>query len=124
MRKALIAMAMFLIGVAGPAARCLLPSRPGGHRVHAEVGMDPAKLNDAGVHEIARNGNAAARFSDQEINGQAARLDADRARRSAGLIIRRGYIVAEFGDTLRPDPTYSVAEQHSPPSLESPSAAG
>ena len=29
---------------------------------------------------------------------------------SAGLIIRRGYIVAEFGDTLRPDPTYSVAK--------------
>src|SRR5438105_14880714 len=27
-----------------------------------------------------------------------------------GLIIRHGYIVAEFGDTLRPDPTYSVAK--------------
>jgi hypothetical protein len=26
-----------------------------------------------------------------------------------GLIIRHGYIVGEFGDTLRPDPTYSVA---------------
>jgi CubicO group peptidase (beta-lactamase class C family) len=27
-----------------------------------------------------------------------------------GLIIRHGYIVAEFGDTMRPDPTYSVAK--------------
>lgn len=27
-----------------------------------------------------------------------------------GLIVRRGYIVAEWGDTERPDPTYSVAK--------------
>src|SRR5262249_33298175 len=27
-----------------------------------------------------------------------------------GLIIRHGYIVSEFGDTMRPDPTYSVAK--------------
>jgi hypothetical protein len=30
--------------------------------------------------------------------------------RGASLIIRHGYIVGEFGDTLRPDPTYSVAK--------------
>lgn len=27
-----------------------------------------------------------------------------------GIILRHGYIVAEFGDTLRPDPTYSAAK--------------
>ena len=64
------------------------------------------------VHESARNRFASARFfRSGNRNGQAARVDADRARRQpTASIIRRGYIVAEFGDTLRPDPTYSVAK--------------
>src|SRR5262249_36156209 len=27
-----------------------------------------------------------------------------------GIVLRNGYIVAEWGDTKRPDPTYSVAK--------------
>src|SRR4029079_13958297 len=49
--------------------------------------------------------------SDQEIgNGKLlASIPTERAGTNA-LVIRHGYIVAEFGDTTRPDPTYSVAK--------------
>ena len=74
--------------------------------------MDAAKLNEAVEFMKAHETTSPARdFSDQEIvYGQAARLDPYRAGGTNGLIIRHGYIVAEFGDTLRPDPTYSVAK--------------
>ena len=60
------------------------------------------------MHETA---SPARDFSDQEIvNGKLlASMPTERAATN-GLIIRRGYIVAEFGDTVRPDPTYSVAK--------------
>ncbi len=50
-------------------------------------------------------------FSDQEIvNGKLlASIPTERAGTN-GLVIRRGYVVAEWGDTERPDPTYSVAK--------------
>ena len=60
------------------------------------------------AHETA---SPARDFSDQEIvNGKLlASIPTERAGTNA-LIIRHGYIVAEFGDTMRPDPTYSVAK--------------
>src|SRR5204863_6843444 len=78
----------------------------------AELGMDAAKLNDAIEFMKAHEARSPARdFSDQEIvNGKLlASMPTERAGTNA-LIIRHGYIVAEFGDTLRPDPTYSVAK--------------
>src|SRR5207237_10589636 len=50
-------------------------------------------------------------FSDQEIifGKLLGSIPTERGATN-GLIIRHGYIVAEFGDTLRPDPTYSVAK--------------
>jgi CubicO group peptidase (beta-lactamase class C family) len=82
------------------------------HRKPAEVGMDAAKLNAAvefmKTHETA----APARdFSDQEIifGKLLGSIPTERGATN-GVIIRHGYIIAEFGDTLRPDPTYSVAK--------------
>ena len=78
----------------------------------AEVGMDAARLNEAlefmKTHETA---SPRQDFSDQEIvNGRLlGSIPTERATTNA-LVIRHGYIVAEFGDTLRPDPTYSVAK--------------
>ena len=116
MRKGLVSLALFLVGVAIPAAQTAYYPPPGqwARKAPAEVGMDPARLNDAvefmKMHETA---SPARDFSDQEIvNGKLlASMPTERAATN-GLIIRRGYIVAEFGDTLRPDPTYSVAKEH------------
>jgi CubicO group peptidase (beta-lactamase class C family) len=78
----------------------------------AEVGMDAAKLKEAvefmKTHETA---SPARDFADQEIvNGKLlASIPTERASTN-GLVIRRGHIVAEFGDTERADPTYSVAK--------------
>jgi len=82
------------------------------HRKPAEVGMDEAKLRTAvdfmKTHETA---SPARDFSDQEIifGKLLGSIPTERGATN-GLIIRRGYIVAEFGDTSRPDPTYSVAK--------------
>ena len=77
--------------------------------------MDAAKLNEA-VEFMKSHETASPRrdFSDQEIvNGQAARVDSDRARRQrTGLIIRRGYIVAEFGDTHAPRSDLQRGQEH------------
>jgi hypothetical protein len=32
-----------------------------------------------------------------------------------GIVVRHGYIVAEFGDTNVVEPTYSVAKSYCPP---------
>src|SRR5262245_13854341 len=78
----------------------------------AEVGMDAARLNAAiefmKAHETA---SPARDFSDQEIifGKLLGSIPTERGATN-GLIIRHGYVVGEFGDTLRPDPTYSVAK--------------
>jgi hypothetical protein len=113
MRKVLIGAALCLVGVALPGAQTSYypPAGQWARKTAAEVGMDAAKLNEAvefmKTHEAATPRRD---FSDQELNmGKLlASMPTERGG-SAGLIIRRGYIVAEFGDTLRPDPTYSVA---------------
>jgi CubicO group peptidase (beta-lactamase class C family) len=97
-----------------PAAQTAYYPPPGqwARKTAAEVGMDPARLTDAvefmKMHETA---SPARDFSDQEVvNGKLlASMPTERAATN-GLIIRRGYNVTEFGDTLRPDPTYSVAK--------------
>ena len=114
MRKGLISLALFLVGLAIPAAQTVYypPAGQWARKAPGEAGMDTARLNDAleymKMHETA---SPARDFSDQEIvNGKLlASMPTERAATN-GLIIRRGYIVAEFGDTLRPDPTYSVAK--------------
>jgi CubicO group peptidase (beta-lactamase class C family) len=114
MRKSLISLGLILIGLAFPAAQTAYYPPPGqwARKGPADVGMDAARLNEAvefmKAHETA---SPARDFSDQEVvNGKLlASMPTERAATNA-LIIRRGYIVAEFGDTQRPDPTYSVAK--------------
>ena len=113
MRKGLIGFALFLFGIALPRHRPPITRRPangparpgrGGHgRREAERAMDFMKSHET-KSPPQRD------FSTRNVNWQAPRVDADGAGGSNGLIVRRGYIVAEFGETLRPDPTYSVAK--------------
>jgi len=77
----------------------------------AELGMDPAKLADAVAfaqsHETAREMD----FSDQErIFGSLLGSVPTWRAHTNGLVIYKGYVVAEFGDTTFVDPTYSVAK--------------
>jgi CubicO group peptidase (beta-lactamase class C family) len=76
-----------------------------------EVGMDAAKLNDAIAFMKAHETTVARDFSDQQriFGTLLGSVPTERAATNA-LVIRHGYIVAEFGETTRPDPTYSVAK--------------
>jgi CubicO group peptidase (beta-lactamase class C family) len=114
MRKVIVALTLSLIGAALPRAEAPYypPAGQWAHKTAAEAGMDAAKLNEAvefmKAHETT---SPTPDFSNQEIvNGKLlGSIPTERAGTN-GLIIRHGYIVAEFGDTLRPDPTYSVAK--------------
>src|SRR5262245_41727330 len=77
----------------------------------AEVGMDAAKLDDAVAFMKSHESSQARDFSDQEIifGKLLGSVPTERAATN-GLIIRHGYIVAEFGDTTKADPTYSAAK--------------
>ena len=114
MRKVILGLVLCVIVAALPSAQTPYypPAGQWAHKTPAEVGMDAAKLNDAVEFMKAHETSSPTRdFSDQEIvNGKLlASIPTERAGTN-GLIIRHGYIVAEFGDTLRPDPTYSVAK--------------
>ncbi|HEX5053502.1 MAG TPA: serine hydrolase [Planctomycetota bacterium] len=77
----------------------------------AEVGMDQAKLDAAIAFAVSQPTDWPKDFSrQQEIFGSLlGPMPEDRADTN-GLVIRRGYVVAEFGETGRVDPTYSVAK--------------
>src|SRR5262245_45242586 len=115
MRRAIIGLVLIVgVAVAWPLAEA--PYYPSAaqwvHKTPAEVGMDAAKLDEAIAFMKANEARSPARdFSDQEIvNGKLlGSIPTERAGTNA-LIIRHGYIVGEFGDTQRPDPTYSVAK--------------
>lgn len=82
-----------------------------GHKSPGEVGMDAAKLNAAIDAMKGHESSQARDFSDQEqiFGTLLGSIPTERAATN-GLIVRHGYIVGEFGDTLRPDPVYSVAK--------------
>ena len=114
MRKVVIAVVALVGALALPSAQTSYfpPAGEWARKTPSEAGMDAAKLADAVEFMKTHEARSPARdFSDQEVvNGKLlASMPTERAATN-GLIIRRGYIVAEFGDTLRPDPTYSVAK--------------
>lgn len=77
----------------------------------AEVGMDAAKLQEAVAFAQSRESSRAMDFSDQEkIFGSLLGPIPKTRAKTNGLVIRRGYVVAEFGETTAKDPTYSVAK--------------
>lgn len=77
----------------------------------AELGLDPAKLAEAVTYAQTRESNRAMDFSDQEkIFGSLLGSVPTRRAKTNGVVIYKGYVVAEFGDTTWADPTYSVAK--------------
>jgi CubicO group peptidase (beta-lactamase class C family) len=80
-------------------------------RAPADVGMDAARLNAAIAFAQARETNWPRDFSTQEkIFGTMLGSLPTRRPATNGVIIRNGYVVAEFGDAASVAPTYSVAK--------------
>jgi len=77
----------------------------------AELGMDAAALADAVTFAESRESTREMDFSDQErIFGSLLGSVPTKRAKTNGLVVYKGYIVAEFGDTTWVDPTYSVAK--------------
>jgi CubicO group peptidase (beta-lactamase class C family) len=77
-----------------------------------ELGMDSILLKEAVLFAQANETTQMPRdFSTQEqIFGELLGPMPEERGGTNGLIIRHGYIVAEWGDTQKPEPTYSVAK--------------
>jgi len=82
-------------------------------RSPADVGMDEAKLKLAIDWAKSHETNRPKDLSDQvKVFGKVlGKMPAERGGVN-GIIVRHGYIVAEFGETTRVDPTYSVAKSY------------
>ena len=77
----------------------------------AELGMDPAALAAAVQYAQSHETERALDFSDQEKTfGKPLGSLPTRRAHTNGVVIYKGYVVAEFGDTQFVDPTYSVAK--------------
>lgn len=76
----------------------------------AEVGMDAAKLQQA--VEYAQSHGSGWDFEKDQVRTFGVPLGPLPKERAAtnGIILRHGYIVAQFGDTKAADPVYSVAK--------------
>lgn len=79
----------------------------------ASQGFDPALLASAVAWAQTQETDWPKDFSSQEriFGRRLGPIPSSRASTN-GLIIRHGYIVAEFGDTAAADPTYSVAKSY------------
>jgi CubicO group peptidase (beta-lactamase class C family) len=109
---AAIALQLCLVRFAGAQAQPYFP--PAGawlHKAPAELGMDPAALAAAVSFAKAHETGRALDFSDQEPTfGSLLGSMPTRRAHTNGVVIYKGFMVAEFGDTGALDPTYSVAK--------------
>ena len=77
----------------------------------AELGLDPAKLQEAVDYAKSHETRREMDFSDQErIFGTLLGSVPNIRAHTNGVVIYKGYVVAEFGDPTWADPTYSVAK--------------
>jgi hypothetical protein len=79
-------------------------------KLPAELGFDTAKLREAIAYAQANGGSWD--FAKDQVRVFGAQLGPVPSTHAAtnGIILRHGYIVAEFGDTTANDPVYSVAK--------------
>jgi len=80
-------------------------------RAPAELGLDAARLAEAVAWAQTRESRREMDFSDQEkIFGTLLGSVPTKRATTNGVVIYKGYVVAEFGDPTWVDPTYSVAK--------------
>jgi len=116
MRAILVAAALVVGALGLPAAQSRTSTYfpPAGSweaRSPDALGMDPAALAAAVTFAEGHESTRAMDFSDQERTFGAL-LGSVPTRRATtnGLVIYKGYVVAQFGDTTAVDPTYSAAK--------------
>jgi len=87
------------------------PAGTWARKAPAELGLDPVKLAEAVAYAQSHESARPIDLSDQEkIFGSLLGSMPTKRARTNGVIIYKGYVVAEFGDTTWVDPTYSVAK--------------
>jgi CubicO group peptidase (beta-lactamase class C family) len=87
------------------------PAGTWARKAPADLGMDANLLAEAVAFAESRESNRELDFSDQErIFGSLLGSVPTRRAKTNGLVIYKGYVVAEFGDSTWVDPTYSVAK--------------
>lgn len=113
----LVSAAAVVALVAGPGLRAqggaayYPPAGSWEKKTPAELGMDPTRLAEAVAFAQSRESTREIDFSDQErIFGSLLGSVPTKRATTNGLVIYKGYVVAEFGDTTWVDPTYSVAK--------------
>ncbi len=106
-----IALWVVLAGKVVAQAPYFPPPGEWAHKAPAEVGMDAGRLDAAIAFAKAHPTDWPKDFGKQEeiFGALLGPIPEDRADTN-GLVIRHGYVVAEFGDTHAVDPTYSVAK--------------
>jgi CubicO group peptidase (beta-lactamase class C family) len=112
LRHAFAGCLVFALAAAAAAAEPYFPPRDGwARRLPAELGLDPAKLAEAVAYALSNETPWPRDFSEQEkIFGKLLGSMPTRRARTNGLVIYKGYVVAEFGETTAADPTYSAAK--------------
>ena len=109
-----VSLLLWVVLAAAPVAQSGQYFPPAGtwaKKAPAELGLDPAKLAEAVTFAQARETNRAIDFSDQERTfGSLLGSMPTKRTTTNGLVIYKGYVVAEFGDTTWVDPTYSAAK--------------
>jgi CubicO group peptidase (beta-lactamase class C family) len=87
------------------------PAGAWAHKTPAALGIDAGKLAEAIAYASAHETERAQDFSDQQQTfGQPLGSLPTKRAATNGVVIYKGYVVAEFGDTDFVDPTYSVAK--------------
>jgi CubicO group peptidase (beta-lactamase class C family) len=79
-------------------------------KLPAELGFDATKLREAVVYAQANGGSWDFEKDQVRVFGTALGPLPKTHAATNGIILRHGYIVAEFGDTKANDPVYSVAK--------------
>jgi CubicO group peptidase (beta-lactamase class C family) len=99
------------VALAAQATSYYPPAGPWAKKAPAEVGMDAAKLNAAIEFAKTRENDMPRDYSTQEkiFGSLLGPIPKSRAATN-GVVIRNGYVVAEYGDINAADPTYSVAK--------------
>jgi CubicO group peptidase (beta-lactamase class C family) len=109
-----VSVFLWMFVAAAPAAQQAPYYPPAGawaKKAPAELGLDPAKLQEAVAYAQSHETKREMDFSDQErIFGTLLGSVPNIRAHTNGVVIYKGYVVAEFGDTTWADPTYSVAK--------------
>ncbi|HZU25476.1 MAG TPA: serine hydrolase, partial [Bryobacteraceae bacterium] len=111
LRRSFAFLPLFAAALAAQSAATYFPP-PGQwqHKSPAELGFDAAKLQEAIAY--AQANNSTWDFERDQVRTFGAVLGPLPKQHAAtnGIILRHGYIAAEFGDTKANDPVYSVAK--------------